>query len=60
MLTTPQVAEILGVSIRRVQAMITAGRLPAVKVGRDWMIEKSDLKKVKNRNKKGGRPRSKK
>lgn len=38
MLTTTQVAELYGVSTRRVQAMIAAGRLTALKLGRDWLV----------------------
>lgn len=54
-LTTKEVAEKLGVSLRRVQAMIESGRLPAAKFGRDYMIREKDLKLVENR--KVGRPR---
>lgn len=54
-LTTQQAADRLGVSPRRVVAMIQAQQLPASKFGRDYMIEKADLKLVKNR--KAGRPR---
>lgn len=54
-LTTKQVAERLGVTIRRVQALITAGRLPAQKFGRDFMIKEKDLKLVADR--KVGRPK---
>jgi excisionase family DNA binding protein len=43
MLTTADVAHRLGVSLRRVQALIQAGRLPAVKHGRDWVIAETDL-----------------
>jgi excisionase family DNA binding protein len=42
-LTTAQVAEKLGVSTRRVRALITAGRLRANKLGRDWMIDSRQL-----------------
>lgn len=54
LLTTKESAEKLGVSVRRVQAMITDGSLPASKLGRDYVIEESDLKLVENR--KPGRP----
>ena len=53
-LTTKQVAERLGVTIRRIQALVTSGRLPAQKFGRDYMINEKDLKLVKDR--KVGRP----
>lgn len=54
-LTTKQVAERLGVTIRRIQALVTSGRLPAQKFGRDYMIREKDLKLVENR--KVGRPK---
>ncbi len=37
-LTTAEVARRFGISVRRVQALIRAGRLPARKHGRDWLI----------------------
>ena len=55
MLTTPQVAERLGVSTRRVLALIHAGRLPSQQFGRDHLVKESDLKLVEDR--KTGRPR---
>lgn len=58
MLTTAQAATILQVSRRRVQALITAGRLPAQKHGRDWLIARADLALVTVRR--GGRPRKEK
>jgi len=45
----------LGVTQDRVRALIKAGRLPAKKVGRDYVIDPEDLALVKNR--KPGRPR---
>lgn len=54
LLSTPQVAKRLGVTVSRVQALIWAGRLPAQKVGRDYVILEDDLKRVKDR--KPGRP----
>ena len=55
LLTTKDVAERLGVSVRRVHALIQDGRLPAQKFGRDYMIDEKHLKLVENR--KPGRPR---
>lgn len=55
LLTTSEAAERLEVSRRRVLALIDAGRLPAQKFGRDYMIDESDLKLVEDR--KPGRPR---
>jgi excisionase family DNA binding protein len=54
LLTTQEAANQLGVSRRRVQAMITAGRIVAERKGRDFFIKQSELDKVKDR--KRGRP----
>lgn len=54
LLTTKEVAGRLGVSVRRVHALIQAERLPAEKFGRDYMIKEEDLKPVQDR--KPGRP----
>jgi excisionase family DNA binding protein len=54
-LTTKQAAKKLGITPRRVQALVTAGRLPATKFGRDYMIKEKDLKLVEDR--KVGRPK---
>jgi excisionase family DNA binding protein len=53
-LTAQQVAERLGVSVRRVQAMIKDGRLPASRFGRALVIRESDLSLVADRS--PGRP----
>jgi excisionase family DNA binding protein len=55
LLTTKEVAERLGISVKRVQQLIAAGRLPAEKMGRDYFIKEDDLKLVADR--KPGRPR---
>ncbi|MDX6270001.1 MAG: Helix-turn-helix domain [Acidobacteriota bacterium] len=55
LLTTNEVAARLGVTIKRVQAMIRDGRLPAEKMGRDYLIKEDDLKLVEDR--KPGRPK---
>jgi excisionase family DNA binding protein len=54
MLTTSEVAERLNVSVRRVRALIEAGRLPSKQFGRDHLIKESDLKLVADRR--PGRP----
>jgi excisionase family DNA binding protein len=54
LLTTKEVALRLGVSVRRVHALIQAERLAAEKFGRDYMIKEEDLKSVEDR--KPGRP----
>lgn len=58
LLTTKEASEKLGVSVRRVQAMINDGRLKAQKLGRDYVIDEKDLETVKDR--KVGRPKQKK
>ena len=55
-LSSIQVANSLGISRQRVLALIQAGRLPAQKVGRDWLISPRDLERVRVRR--PGRPRS--
>lgn len=56
MLTTTQAATILQVSRSRILKLIEAGRLPAEKLGRDWLIRLEDLELVKVRR--PGRPRA--
>jgi len=58
LLTTKEAAKILEISQRRVQALVTAGRLPAVKMGGVYLIKEKDLKLVAER--KPGRPPVKK
>ena len=49
MLTTPEVATRLGVTVSRVQALINDRRLPAQKIGRDFMVREEDLILVSSR-----------
>ena len=49
LLTTPEVAKKLGVTVSRVQALINEHRLPAQKLGRDFMIREGDLRLVSTR-----------
>jgi excisionase family DNA binding protein len=62
-LTTPEAAERLGITVARVQQLIWKGRLPAQKIGRDYVINEDDLKLVAERKSgrpaKGGKPVSK-
>ncbi len=53
-ITTREAAKRLNVSVRRVQALIAAGRLPAQKIGNSFAINEADLKLVNGR--KNGRP----
>ncbi len=52
---TKEAAEKLGISVRRVQALITAGKLPAEKIGNSFAICEGNLKLLKGR--KNGRPK---
>lgn len=58
-MTVQQAAERLGVHPSRVKALISAGKLPAKKLGHwVWMIEETDLAEFeRTRNTKAGRPR---
>jgi excisionase family DNA binding protein len=57
LLGTKEASERLAVSQQRVQALIKIGKLPAEKVGRDWLIKEADLERVRNRQ--IGRPKKK-
>jgi len=54
LLTTTTAASELGITSGRVRAMIAAGRLKAIRAGRDWLIEAKALAGVRDR--KTGRP----
>jgi excisionase family DNA binding protein len=54
LISSKEAAEKLGLSLRRVQALITAGRLPAQKIGNSYVVNEKDLELVKER--KSGRP----
>lgn len=58
LLSVAETAKLLGVSRWRVNQFIAAGRLPATKVGRAYVIDASDLELVRTRR--PGRPRAKK
>lgn len=49
LLTTPEVAKRLGVTVSRVQALINDRRLPAQRIGRDFMVREEDLVLVSSR-----------
>jgi excisionase family DNA binding protein len=46
---TKEAARRLNITIRRVQALIAAGRLPAEKIGNSYAIKESDLALVNGR-----------
>jgi excisionase family DNA binding protein len=53
-LTTTETATRLGVSVRRVVALIKAGKLPSQRIGRAHVIDPKDLELVQDRR--PGRP----
>ena len=44
MLTTSEAAEILGITPRRVVALIESGDLAAERFGRQWMVDERSVK----------------
>ena len=57
LLTTKEAAAKLGISIRRVRALISEGKLTAHKLGRDYVIEEAALSRVRTYGK-AGRPKT--
>lgn len=57
LISSKEAAEKLGLSLRRVQALITSGRLPAQKIGNSYVVNEKDLELVKERM--PGRPSAK-
>lgn len=57
LLNTTEVAEKLGVSVRRVRQLISEGKISAHNLGRDYAIEENALVKVKTYGK-PGRPQN--
>lgn len=58
-MTTAEAAKALGVNDSRVRQLIREDGLPALKVGRDWLIEPRALERwvrVKRKPKRMGRP----
>lgn len=59
LISTATAARRLQVTPARVRAMIASGRLPAVKVGRDWLIRTADLELVPDKaDRRPGRPKA--
>jgi excisionase family DNA binding protein len=52
----PEAARRLGLTTVRVRQLIEAGRIPATKVGRTWVIREEDLTKYLKKERKPGRP----
>jgi excisionase family DNA binding protein len=49
LLTTAEAATRLGLSAPRIRQLVLAGRLPATKHGRDWLIKTEDLAQLERR-----------
>lgn len=58
LVTVKDASKRLEITVGRVHQLIKAGRLPAVKLGFQYVIKAADLKRVEDR--KPGRPASKK
>ena len=57
MITTPEAAHHLNLSMERIRQLISEGKLPGSrKIGRDWLIPLKEIKNVKVYNK-SGRPK---
>ncbi|HML39873.1 MAG TPA: helix-turn-helix domain-containing protein [Bellilinea sp.] len=54
-----QAAEFLGLSVRRIQALLSLGVIKANKIGRDWAISEEELQKFKQLDRTAGRPKKK-
>jgi excisionase family DNA binding protein len=57
MLTTTQVAAALGVDRSHVRRLILSGKLAATKMGRDWLIDQSEVTRFQQTRRRAGRPR---
>lgn len=58
-MTTNEAAKKSSLSVKGIQSAIHSGKLPAVKIGRDWWIEPVDFERWMNEPRKVGRPRKK-
>lgn len=56
MYTTKEAAERLGVSVRRVNALVNAGVLSAEKFGHSWMVDEASVEEYASAPRKAGRP----
>lgn len=59
-MTTTEAAALAGLPRRTIQTAIRRGRLSAVKIGRDWQIDRADFDKWLSSPRKVGRPRKEK
>jgi excisionase family DNA binding protein len=59
LLTVPEAADRLGLSIAMVRRYCTQGKLPAQKLGRDWTIRRRDVERFAALPRRSGRPNGK-
>lgn len=55
-MTTQEVASLLGVNEQRVRWLVAHGRIPAQKIGRDWLFERAAVEEYNRQRKPAGRP----
>lgn len=58
LLTLPEIADMTGMASPTVRVWVKQGRLPATKVGRQWMVRRGDLEKMLADDPRIGRPRT--
>ena len=56
-LTLPQVAHLLGLNPSTIRLWVSEQRLPAVRVGRRWMVRRGDLEEMLAEQPKIGHPK---
>jgi len=56
---TTAAAKVLGLSPRRVAAMITQGIITATKIGNTWIIAETEVERIAKVKRNPGRPRKK-
>ena len=56
LLTVPEAADRLGLSIAMVRRYCAQGKLPAQKLGRDWAIRRRDIERFAASPRRSGRP----
>lgn len=56
LVTVKEAAELLGLSARRVRQFIEEGRLPGQKIGRQWLLKRSDVIVFATKPRTVGRP----
>jgi excisionase family DNA binding protein len=52
MYTIPQASEMLGVSPQTLRLQARLGKLRAVKVGREWLVNSSEIERYRRENQK--------